>query len=128
MRKNAVVFESAMARRRRKMKKWILAAGGVVLGLAVLAGAAIALWWQAPDLMRPYVIATGLSAYIKDPLVEETERLLDELALAPGPVDGKLDARTINAIEDYQHMAGRPVTGEPSPELLQELREITDQP
>lgn len=54
----------------------------------------------------------------------EIERLLQRLSFAPGPVDGTLDAATEEAIRQYEAAAGLPVTGEPSPALLEELRAV----
>lgn len=55
---------------------------------------------------------------------EELERLLAELDFATGPIDGVIDAATRNAIREYQAIAGLAETGEPSKELLADLREV----
>ncbi|MFZ5791211.1 MAG: peptidoglycan-binding domain-containing protein [Pseudomonadota bacterium] len=58
------------------------------------------------------------------PLVRDTELLLEQLDFEPGPVDGVLDDATRAAIRRYQQTAGLPETGEPSPELLDELTAV----
>lgn len=57
--------------------------------------------------------------------VRDTELLLRELDFEPGPVDGVLDDATRDAIRRYQQAAGLPETGEPSPELLEEMIAVT---
>ncbi|MGH6882056.1 peptidoglycan-binding domain-containing protein [Hypericibacter sp.] len=57
-------------------------------------------------------------------MVRDTELLLAKLALDPGPADGVLDQSTRDAIRRYQQMAGLPETGEPSKELLDELKAV----
>ena len=56
--------------------------------------------------------------------LEEIEGLLGELDFEPGPVDGKIDDATRQAIRDYQAIAGTAETGEASRALLRELREV----
>ena len=56
--------------------------------------------------------------------IRELEQLLSRLELAPGDVDGVVDDRTRAAVRQFQEFAGLPVDGEPSPELLEELREV----
>src|SRR5262249_26173228 len=51
-------------------------------------------------------------------------QLLAKLDLGPGPMDGTLDPTTEAAIRTYQQMAGVPVTGQPSPGLLRDLRAV----
>jgi hypothetical protein len=57
-------------------------------------------------------------------LVRDTELMLTKLDFDPGPADGVLDDTTRDAIRRYQQVAGLPETGEPSQELLDELREV----
>jgi hypothetical protein len=54
----------------------------------------------------------------------EIRRLLRRLDFAPGPDGAALDDATRAAIRQFQHMAGMPKTGEPSPALLDELRQV----
>lgn len=54
----------------------------------------------------------------------EIQTLLKKLALLPSPADGALGPATRAAIRQYQTMAGLPATGEPSLDLLKELREV----
>lgn len=57
-------------------------------------------------------------------LIYETERLLDQLGLMPGRIDGELDPVTVDSIRLYQESAGLPVTGEPSRDLLEDMRAV----
>ena len=54
----------------------------------------------------------------------ELKRMLRRLDFTPGPDEGGLDQATRDAIRQYQHTAGLPETGEPSAELLDELRQV----
>jgi TPR repeat protein len=56
--------------------------------------------------------------------ITEIQTLLRKLALLQGAADGNLGPVTRAAIRQYQTMAGLPATGESTPELLQELREV----
>lgn len=56
--------------------------------------------------------------------IAELQTLLRKLALLQGAADGNMGPATRSAIRQYQTMAGLPATGEPTPELLQELREV----
>jgi len=57
-------------------------------------------------------------------MITEIKQLLAKLDLAPGPIDGNMDAATENAIRSYQQMAGMPVDGQPSEALLLDLRAV----
>ncbi|MEM7426899.1 MAG: peptidoglycan-binding domain-containing protein [Pseudomonadota bacterium] len=50
---------------------------------------------------------------------------LSELGYDPGPVDGKMGQKTEDAIRDFQRDRALIPTGEPSGELLIELRKVT---
>lgn len=52
----------------------------------------------------------------------EIERLLDQLAFAPGAIDGVIDQRSVGAIRNFQDLAGAVSDGSPSRALLKELR------
>jgi tetratricopeptide (TPR) repeat protein len=54
-------------------------------------------------------------------LVLEVQRQLTRIGLDPGPLDGQIGARTIEAIEVYQDARGLPVDGRPSRGLLDRL-------
>jgi hypothetical protein len=56
--------------------------------------------------------------------LSEIRRLLRQLDFAPGPDNEALDDTTRAAISQFQKMAGLPETGQPSPELLDELRQV----
>lgn len=56
--------------------------------------------------------------------VKEIQSLLNRLSFNPGPADGKPGKATRDAIRQYQQVAGLPVTGEPSGELLTHLRQV----
>ena len=56
--------------------------------------------------------------------LKELEELLHDLGFDPGPVDGTVDAATIDAIRRYQEFAALPGDPEPSARLLDELRGV----
>jgi len=56
--------------------------------------------------------------------IAELQTLLRKLALLQGAADGNMGPATRTAIRQYQTMAGLPANGEPSFDLLQELREV----
>jgi len=55
--------------------------------------------------------------------IKKLQTLLDRLDLEPGPQDGLLGDRTIEAIKLYQRFAGLPVDGKPTLDLLLDLRQ-----
>lgn len=60
-------------------------------------------------------------------LIAEIQRLLAELRLDPGPVNGAAGPQTQQAIRLYQEYAGLPVDGKPTGALLVHLRAIVNQ-
>lgn len=56
--------------------------------------------------------------------ITELQTLLRKLVLLQGAADGNIGPATRTAIRQYQTMAGLPANGEPSLDLLQELREV----
>lgn len=56
--------------------------------------------------------------------IAELQTFLRKLGLLQGAADGNMGPATRSAIRQYQTMAGLPATGEPTPELLRELREV----
>ncbi|HEY4135666.1 MAG TPA: SEL1-like repeat protein [Alphaproteobacteria bacterium] len=75
----------------------------------------------APTVATPP--ATPPQALARKDIVE-LQTLLRKLALTRSAPNGTLDAPTRAAIKHYQEMAGLPPTGEPSLDLLSELREV----
>lgn len=57
--------------------------------------------------------------------VRTIQSLLKSLGFNPGPADGALDAKTHDAIRNYQRALGLVVNGEPSEALLAHLRQIS---
>ena len=57
--------------------------------------------------------------------ISEAQRLLQRLGYAPGTTDGKLNARTADAIRQFERANDLPVTGEASVSLLRQLRAAT---
>jgi len=57
--------------------------------------------------------------------LREMEQLLAQLNFDPGVIDGEVDDRTRTAIRLYQEFAVLPVNGEPSANLLRELRQVS---
>lgn len=66
----------------------------------------------------------ALAAPLEPAALEEMESLLRELGFDPGPVDGVVDAQTIEAIRRYQAFALLPGEPEPDEKLLNELRGV----
>src|SRR5262249_52000239 len=56
-------------------------------------------------------------------MIRETQQLLASLGYHPGSADGRLGPMTRAAVEVFQRRNGLPVTGVPSPIVLQRLRE-----
>ncbi|WP_282607615.1 peptidoglycan-binding domain-containing protein [Pelagibius sp. Alg239-R121] len=56
----------------------------------------------------------------------EIEELLIRLQIDPGQPDGIIDNQATTAIRLYQEIAGLPVDGQATPELLVELREVVE--
>jgi peptidoglycan hydrolase-like protein with peptidoglycan-binding domain len=54
----------------------------------------------------------------------EMERILLKLDMGPSQPDGIVDNQTESAIRMYQQIAGLPIDGEPSLELLNDMREV----
>ncbi|WP_069095343.1 peptidoglycan-binding domain-containing protein [Methyloligella halotolerans] len=54
-------------------------------------------------------------------MVADTQAALTRLGYRPGPVDGVMGPGTSSAIRNYQYAYGLPVTGTPSPALLDHL-------
>lgn len=88
--------------------------------------------------LRPLAQALGVESWLPSarPIAEspptggalstaeltEVERLLDQLAFAPGAIDGVIDEHSAAAIRKFQDLAGTPADGAPSRKLLEELR------
>jgi hypothetical protein len=56
--------------------------------------------------------------------IQKLQRLLKKLDIEPGPADGVLGEKTMEAIRLYQRFAGLPVDGKPSLALLLDLRQV----
>lgn len=66
--------------------------------------------------------AREMSPATADGDVRAIQEELTAHGYSPGKADGRLEARTRGAIEEYQRDAGLPVTGEPSRQLLDHLK------
>lgn len=58
--------------------------------------------------------------------IRNMQGLLKKLDLEPGPQDGLLGEKTMEAIKLYQRFAGLPVDGKPTLELLLDLRQVVE--
>ena len=67
---------------------------------------------------RPWDVATPAQ-------ISEAQRLLQRLGYAPGTTDGKMNARTADAIRQFERANDLPVSGEASVSLLRQLRAAT---
>jgi len=101
---------------------------GTLLVMILLVGGGWAIWTYTdivPRLFAPFLPNHMLVRESTD-LVEESERLLGQLGLEPGPADGELDPATVAAIKAYQESAGLTADGTPSRELLETMRSDAD--
>ena len=102
--------------------------GGPIFWLLLVALAAGG-WalWRYTDIVteiRTLLGVHGVPERETVDLIYETERMLERLGLKPGRVDGELDPVTVDAIKLYQQSAGLTVDGEPSRELLEDMRAV----
>ena len=96
----------------------------VLIILLVLFLTLLALFsWLRPMLMPPETESPAAKQLSVEELTE-IERLLKDLLIDPGPIDGVVDDRTREAIRFYQESGGLPVDGEPTAALLNDLREV----
>jgi len=65
--------------------------------------------------------AYGPEPYGEPNIVYDTQVALQRLGFNPGPADGVYGQRTAEAISEYQYAYRLPVTGEPSPALLDHM-------
>lgn len=80
-------------------------------------------WSQEPE--RPGEKGTGdAKPGLKVLDLVEMERMLARLEMGPSQPDGIVDRQTESAIRMYQQIAGLPIDGEPSAELLDDMREV----
>ncbi|MEQ9609045.1 MAG: hypothetical protein RLN99_15405 [Kiloniellaceae bacterium] len=70
------------------------------------------------------LLAAAPARALDQAALAEMETLLRDLGFAPGPVDGVVDADTIEAIRRYKDFALAPGAPEPSAALLDELRGV----
>jgi len=82
----------------------------------------------APDAAAAAAGDTQATSAVGDALspagIVNLQRLLARLDLGPGPATGVLSDQTVDAIKLYQRFAGLPVDGNPTLELLRDLRQV----
>ena len=81
--------------------------------------------WQEPDntiLASSAAVPLAGADTTHHDLVTEAQLLLAELGFNVGQPDGKLGTRTVDALRRFQLQSGLEVTGEITPELLNEMR------
>ena len=83
-------------------------------GVGVVTGAI-----ERDNLKRAY--AYGAAPYGGPNLVYDTQVALYQLGYDPGPPDGVYGRRTADAIAQYEYTYRLPVTGHPSPALLDHM-------
>jgi hypothetical protein len=103
--------------------------GGMLLWLLLVAllgaaGWALHRWTDLDDALLTWLDPAAARTRESVDLVYETEMLLDRLGLMPGRIDGEIDPVTVDSIRLYQESAGLPVTGEPSLDLLEDMRAV----
>ena len=91
-------------------------------------GASVSARFTAPPLPERHLTAqTQLAANTGELSrgdIVEMERILGRLDLAAGAPDGVIDDATTQAIRLYQEIAGLPIDGEASRDLLMDMREV----
>jgi peptidoglycan hydrolase-like protein with peptidoglycan-binding domain len=70
------------------------------------------------------LLAAAPARALDQAALTELESLLRDLGFDPGPVDGVVDAETIEAVRQYKDFALAPGAPEPSAALLDELRGV----
>jgi hypothetical protein len=96
----------------------------------------------SPDLTPPNLTLTNMGPAVGKAIAEsasekiadlelpiqisEMQRLLAKLDFRPGPPDGVLGHRTVNAIRLYQKFGGLEITGHATPDLLKDMRAVAD--
>jgi len=68
--------------------------------------------------------ATPRDTPLTESEIRELQQLLARLDLSPGPATGELNAATISALKLYQSFAGLPEDGNPTADLLRDLRQV----
>ncbi|MDZ7714214.1 MAG: peptidoglycan-binding protein [Rhodovibrio sp.] len=102
-----------------------IAAAGVAL---MLAAAYLAAPYLTPDDSQGTPADTGGAAQASLSASErrEVEALLRSLDFETGPVDGRFDPTTLDAVQAYKNMAGMtPADRQVGPALLEDLRAVT---
>ena len=74
---------------------------------------------------RPAAKTPGTTSGAAREITRAVEKLLAELGYVPGPVDGKADTQTANAIKAFEKDRSMPSTGRISGRLIAEIRLIT---
>lgn len=68
-------------------------------------------------------VAPGHAYSPPSDLVADIQQSLVTLGYDPGPVDGRMGSQTSGAIEEYESNYGLLITGKPSPQLLDHMRQ-----
>ena len=105
---------------RAKAKAWVPQQAPEHANVVTIQDAA----WQSPQSLTeiaPAQSEIGKQAPVDDP-VGLTQKLLDKLGFNIGDPDGKMGARTTNAIRLFQLQSGLKVTGEVTEDLISQLR------
>jgi len=96
--------------------------GGRGAGRGAAIGAGVGVVTGAIERENDRAYAYGPGAYEGGPnLVYDTQIELQRLGFNPGPADGVFGQRTSEAISEYQYAYRLPVTGQPSPALLDHM-------
>lgn len=75
-----------------------------------------------PPQFRPNPDSSTKSAPVTTGTIADVQERLFNLNLDPGPINGRLDQKTVEAITQFQRNHALPVTGEIDARFLQELR------
>jgi len=77
-----------------------------------------------PATATPAAATPATSRVIDRTAIAEMQKMLASLKIYNGAADGAMGPRTAAAIREFQAMAGMPVDGKPSIELLENLRDV----
>ncbi|MFD0986823.1 peptidoglycan-binding domain-containing protein [Methyloligella solikamskensis] len=96
---------------------------GIGKGAAIGAGAGLAVGAleRESNRRRAYAAPPPPPPAYGGQLVADTQAALTRLGYRPGPIDGVMGPGTSSAIRNYQYAYGLPVTGRPSPSLLDHM-------
>ena len=80
--------------------------------------------WQKPESVKVRGTTQEHAGFQVGPATREAQRLLNAIGYDAGQPDGQMGPRTANAIKQFQAQRGLSTTGQVTPELLKQLRNL----